>query len=135
MKTFMSLLRKSSRLEEGMKTDDIIVNLGRRTPPPMGFSGWLVRLNGETIEDLKPVFGDLHRNHAKIGERIQYLQNRPYTDRLDYISSMSNIFGYALTVEKPLNIKSPERAEYIRVIMAELTRITSHVLSRRIPFE
>ena len=64
--------------------------------------------------------GYLHRNHEKIGERNTFLQNMPYTDRLDYLSSLSNNFGYALTVEKLMNIEVPERAEYIRVIMAEL---------------
>ena len=73
--------------------------------------------------------GYLHRNHEKIGERNTYLQIMPYTDRLDYISSMSNNFGYALTVEKLMGIKPPERADYIRVMMAELTRIESHIMS------
>jgi NADH-quinone oxidoreductase subunit C/D len=72
--------------------------------------------------------GYLHRNHEKIGERCTYLQNMPFTDRLDYITSMSNNFGYALAVEQLLGIKPPERAEYIRVIMAEFTRIVSHLI-------
>ena len=71
--------------------------------------------------------GYLHRNHEKIGERNTFLQNMPFTDRLDYFCSMSNNFGYALAVEKLMGIKVPERAEYIRVMMAELTRIVNHV--------
>jgi NADH-quinone oxidoreductase subunit D/NADH-quinone oxidoreductase subunit C/D len=71
--------------------------------------------------------GYLHRNHEQIGERNTFLMNMPYTDRLDYISSMSNNFGYALTVEKLMGIEPPERAQYIRVIMAELTRIVNHL--------
>lgn len=86
-------------------------------------------VEGETIVDLQPAFGYLHRNHEKIGERNTYLQNMPFTDRLDYISSMSNNFAYALAVEKLMGVKPPERAEYIRVIMAELTRISSHFMS------
>ena len=86
-------------------------------------------LDGETIVDLKPAFGYLHRNHEKIGERNTFIQNMPFTDRLDYISSMSNNFSYALAVEKLMGVKPPERAEYIRVIMAELTRIASHFMS------
>ena len=62
-------------------------------------------LDGETIVDLKPVMGYLHRNHEKIGERNTYLQIMPYTDRLDYLSSMSNNFGYAITVEKMMGIQ------------------------------
>jgi NADH-quinone oxidoreductase subunit C/D len=76
---------------------------------------------------LEPVMGYLHRNHEKIGERNTYIMNMPFTDRLDYLSSMSNNFGYALAVEKLMGIKPPERAEYIRVMMAELTRISNHV--------
>ncbi len=85
----------------------------------------VVTLDGETVTDLKPVMGYLHRNHEKIGERNTWLQNMPFTDRLDYLCGMSNNLGYALAVEKLLGIKPPERAEYLRVIMAELTRISS----------
>jgi NADH-quinone oxidoreductase subunit D/NADH-quinone oxidoreductase subunit C/D len=88
-----------------------------------------VRLDGETIRAIKPVMGYLHRNHEKIGERNTFVMNMPFTDRLDYISSMSNNFGYALAVEKLMDLKPPERAEYIRVIMAELTRISNHLMA------
>jgi NADH:ubiquinone oxidoreductase subunit D len=71
--------------------------------------------------------GYLHRNHEKIGERNTYIMNMPYTDRLDYICSMSNNFGYALAIEKLMGIVPTERAEYIRVMMAELTRIVNHL--------
>jgi len=89
----------------------------------------VVALEGETIVDLKPVMGYLHRNHEKIGERNTYIMNMPFTDRLDYLTSMGNNFGYALAVEKLMGIKPTERAEYIRVIMAELTRIISHLFA------
>jgi NADH-quinone oxidoreductase subunit D/NADH-quinone oxidoreductase subunit C/D len=86
----------------------------------------VVSLTGETIEQLEPVMGYLHRNHEKIGERNTFLQNMPFTDRLDYFNSMSNNLGYAITVEKLMKIPVAERAEYIRVIMAELSRIQNH---------
>ena len=70
--------------------------------------------------------GYLHRNHEKIGERNTFIQNIPYTDRLDYLSSMSNNHGYVLAVEKLLDIEPPERAEWIRILMVELTRIVNH---------
>jgi NADH:ubiquinone oxidoreductase subunit D len=89
----------------------------------------VVALDGETILALKPVMGYLHRNHEKIAERNTFLQNMPFTDRLDYLSSMSNNFGYALAVEKLMKVKPPERAEYLRVIMAELTRISNHIFA------
>jgi NADH-quinone oxidoreductase subunit D/NADH-quinone oxidoreductase subunit C/D len=111
----------------GLKTDKIVVNLGPQHPSTHGVFRMVVTLNGETIEDLQPVMGYLHRNHEKIGERNTYLQNMPYTDRLDYICSMSNNMGYALAVEHLQKVKVPERAEYLRVLMVELTRICNHL--------
>jgi NADH:ubiquinone oxidoreductase subunit D len=84
-------------------------------------------LDGERIVRLQPIMGYLHRNHEKIGERNSYIMNIPYTDRLDYLTSMANNHGYVLAVEKLTAMEVPERAEYIRVIMAELTRIASHL--------
>src|SRR5204862_3405507 len=85
-----------------------------------------VVLDGEKVVKLKPVFGYLHRNHEKIGEGTTYLGSMPYTDRLDYFCSMTNNWAYALSVEKLAGLAVPERAEYIRVIMAELTRLINH---------
>lgn len=110
-----------------LETDQIIVNLGPQHPSTHGVFRMVVTMDGETITDLQPVMGYLHRNHEQIGERNTFLMNMPYTDRLDYLSAMSNNFGYALAVEKLMGIKPPERAEYIRVMMAELTRIASHL--------
>ena len=86
-----------------------------------------VELEGETVVKLKPVFGYLHRNHEKIGEGTSYLGSMPYTDRLDYFNSMTNNWAYALSVETLAGIEVPERAEYIRVITAELSRLQNHV--------
>ena len=113
--------------EDSIETDHLVVNLGPQHPSTHGVFRMVVTLEGETIRHLEPVMGYLHRNHEKIGERNTFIQNMPFTDRLDYLSSMSNNFGYALAVEKLMGIKPPERAEYIRVIMAELTRICNHV--------
>ena len=110
-----------------MKTDHIVVNLGPQHPSTHGVFRVVLTLDGETIVDLQPVMGYLHRNHEKIGERNTYLMNMPFTDRLDYICSMSNNLGYALAVEKLMNLKPPERAEYIRVMMVEFTRICNHL--------
>jgi NADH-quinone oxidoreductase subunit C/D len=112
-----------------IKTDHVIVNLGPQHPSTHGVFRMVVALDGETILALKPVMGYLHRNHEKIGERNTFLQNMPFTDRLDYLSSMSNNFGYALAVEKLMGVNPPERAEYLRVIMAELTRISNHIFA------
>ncbi len=111
----------------GISTEQVIVNLGPQHPSTHGVFRMAAKLDGETVVDLKPVMGYLHRNHEKIGERNTYLGIMPYTDRLDYFNSMSNNFGYALAVEKLMGITPPERAEYIRVMMAELTRIVNHL--------
>ncbi len=110
-----------------LRTERLVVNMGPQHPSTHGVFRMVVTLDGETIVRLEPVMGYLHRNHEKIGERNMYLQNMPYTDRLDYICSMSNNLGYAIAVEKLLGIKPPERAEYLRVIMAEFTRIVNHL--------
>ena len=128
-RSLYDLLKKIQQEGDGMKTDRIIVNMGPQHPSTHGVFRMVVVLEGETVVELKPVMGYLHRNHEKIGERNTYLQNIPFTDRLDYISSMSNNFGYVLAVEKLMNIKPPERADYLRVMMAELTRISSHIMS------
>ena len=88
-----------------------------------------VALDGERVVKLKPVFGYLHRNHEKIAEKASYLAAMPYTDRLDYFCSLTNNWAYALAVEKLAGLEVPERAEYIRVITAELTRIQNHASS------
>jgi NADH-quinone oxidoreductase subunit D/NADH-quinone oxidoreductase subunit C/D len=128
-KPLYELLKKVQQDGEGIKTDRIIVNLGPQHPSTHGVFRMVAVMEGETIVELKPVMGYLHRNHEKIGERNTFLQNIPFTDRLDYISSMSNNFGYVLAVEKLMNIKLPERADFIRVMMAELTRISSHIMT------
>jgi NADH-quinone oxidoreductase subunit C/D len=112
---------------KGLDTEQIIVNLGPQHPSTHGVFRVVVTLEGETIVELKPVMGYLHRNHEKIGERNTYLMNIPFTDRLDYICAMSNNLGYVLAVEKLMGIALPERAEYIRVMMVELTRIVNHL--------
>ena len=87
-----------------MKTDTVVVNMGPQHPSTHGVFRFVVALNGETILALKPVVGYLHRNHEKIAERNTFLLNMPFTDRLDYLSSMSNNFGYALAIEKLMGI-------------------------------
>ncbi len=127
---YSSLARAKIHAESSeIKTDTVVVNMGPQHPSTHGVFRIVVELDGETILSLKPVMGYLHRCHEKIGERNTFLQNMPFTDRLDYLSSMSNNFGYALAVEKLMGILPPERAEYLRVIMAELTRISNHVFA------
>ncbi len=107
--------------------DLLEVSMGPHHPSTHGVFRMQVTLDGETIVRLKPVFGYLHRNHEKLAEGITYLSSMPYTDRLDYFCSMTNNWAYALAVEKLAGLAVPERAEYVRVILAELTRLLNHV--------
>jgi NADH-quinone oxidoreductase subunit D len=102
------------------------LSLGPHHPSTHGVFRMDVVLDGERVVKLKPVFGYLHRNHEKIAESASYLGSMPYTDRLDYIGSLTNNWAYALAVEKLAGVQVPERAEYIRVITAELTRLQNH---------
>jgi len=103
------------------------VSLGPHHPSTHGVFRMDVQLEGETIVDLIPYFGYLHRNHEKIGESLPYEGIMPYTDRLDYLCPMTNNWGYALAVERMAGIEVPPRAEYLRVILAELTRLANHL--------
>jgi NADH-quinone oxidoreductase subunit D len=102
------------------------VSMGPQHPSTHGVFRMDVALDGEQVVKLKPVFGYLHRNHEKIAENESYLGSMPYTDRLDYICSITNNWAYALAVETLAGIKVPERAEYLRVITGELTRLQNH---------
>jgi NADH:ubiquinone oxidoreductase subunit D/NADH:ubiquinone oxidoreductase subunit C len=123
-----ALARYTVEQDDGMSTDRIVINMGPHHPSTHGVFRAVMTLDGETIVGLKPVLGYLHRNHDKIGERNTYIQNMPFTDRLDYFNSMTNNFGYAITVEKLMGIEVAERAEYIRVIVSELSRIQNHLV-------
>lgn len=123
---YASLKNYQAETPDGIKTDHVLVNLGPQHPSTHGVFRVVVMLDGETVVRMKPVMGYLHRNHEKIGERNTYLQIMPYTDRLDYFNSMTSNWGYAMAVEKLMGVSVPERAEYIRVIMSELTRIQNH---------
>ena len=112
-----------------LKTERILLNLGPQHPSTHGVFRMVLALEGENVVGLEPEIGYLHRCHEKIGERNTYIMNIPFTDRLDYITSMSNNLGYVLAVEKLMGLQVPERADYIRVIMAELTRVISHFIA------
>ena len=109
-----------------LKTQELQINIGPQHPSTHGVFRLVVTVDGETIVDLKPVFGYLHRNHEQLAEVSTYIQMMPFTDRLDYFNSMANNFGLAIAVEKLAGIEVPQRANYIRVLMAELTRILNH---------
>ena len=110
-----------------LKTEHFIINIGPQHPSTHGVFRLRLTLDGEVIVDVEPVFGYLHRGMEKLAEGRSYLQNIPLTDRLDYLAAMTNNHAYVMAVEKLAGISVPERAEYIRVIVAELQRIASHL--------
>ena len=113
---------------EGLETNLLEVSMGPHHPSTHGVFRMDVKLDGETVTELRPVFGYLHRNHEKLAEDMGYLGSMPFTDRLDYFCSMTNNWAYALAGEKMIDLEVPERAEYVRVIMAELTRLVNHIM-------
>lgn len=112
-----------------LKTEPIVVNIGPQHPSTHGVFRIRVLFDGEVIHDLEPVFGYLHRGSEKLAEERTYTQVVTLTDRLDYLAAMSNNLAYCLSVEKLLELEPPERGKYIRVIMAELMRIASHLMA------
>ncbi len=104
------------------------LNFGPQHPSAHGVLRLVLELDGEVVERAEPHIGLLHRGTEKLFEYKTYLQNVPYFDRFDYVSMMANEHAYALAVERLLGITPPERAQYIRVMFAELTRILNHTL-------
>jgi len=112
-----------------VKTEPVVINLGPQHPSTHGVFRLRVKFDGEVVLDVEPVFGYLHRGTEKLAESRTYVQIVTLTDRMDYTASMSNNLAYVLTVEKLAGIDVPERAQYIRVISAELARISSHLMA------
>ncbi len=113
-------------MEQAIESQLLEISLGPQHPSTHGVFRMNATLDGETIVKLKPVMGYLHRNHEQIGESISYIASFPFTDRLDYFSAMSNNLGLAIAIEQLGGIPVSERGEYVRVIMAELTRLVNH---------
>ncbi|OGQ34787.1 MAG: hypothetical protein A3A85_01010, partial [Deltaproteobacteria bacterium RIFCSPLOWO2_01_FULL_42_9] len=113
---------------EEVITKEITLNMGPQHPSTHGVLHLLLDIKGENIIKAYPDIGYLHRGTEKIAENLLYHQFVPYTDRLDYMSAMSNNLAYVQAVEKLLGIEVTERAKYIRVAAAELSRIASHLL-------
>src|SRR3972149_10095979 len=112
-----------------LTNEPLVLNIGPQHPSTHGVFRLRVTFDGEVIVDLDPVFGYLHRGVEKLAEARTYTQVIPLTDRMDYLASMTNNFAYVLAVEKLANIQVPERAQYIRVIMAEMMRLSSHLMA------
>ena len=111
------------------KVKNFTLNFGPQHPAAHGVLRLLLELSGETVIKATPHIGLLHRGTEKLIEYKNYLQALPYLDRLDYVSMLSQEHSYCLAIEKLINCKIPQRAQYIRVIFAEITRILNHLLA------
>src|SRR5687767_6172689 len=125
-----SLPRPIAEDLQDMQGEKMVLNMGPSHPSTHGVLRIILELDGEIITKAVPDIGYLHRGDEKIAENMTYTQFIPYTDRLDYLAPMANNVAYALAVEKLLGIhdKLPPRCQYLRVICAELARISSHLL-------
>ncbi len=113
-----------------LKTEEMVVNMGPQHPSTHGVLRLELVVDGEVVVDVIPHIGYLHRCFEKHCEHMtNYQQVVPYADRMDYVAAMSNEFGYVVACERMLKITVPERVEYIRVIMAEFSRIVSHLIA------
>jgi len=110
----------------GLGFHQVVVNMGPQHPSTHGVLRLVVTLDGELVKDVIPVIGYLHRGKEKLAEKRTYFQYIPIVDRTEYVAGMNCEWGYVLTVEKLAGIQPTRRAEFIRVIMAELNRIASH---------
>ena len=110
------------------KTEMLKLNIGPQHPATHGVLRLLVELEGEIIKSCEPIIGYLHRGMEKIAENRSYIQYLPMVDRVDYLSGFFNSFGYCTAIEELLDIEPTQKANYIRIIMMEFNRITSHLM-------
>lgn len=114
-------------LGDDLHSETMVVNLGPAHPATHGTIRIVAELSGEKIVDADVDVGYLHRGFEKMSETVDYNQVMPYTDRLNYVSPAINNFGWCLTIEKLLEIEVPKRAQYIRVILSEISRVADHL--------
>lgn len=130
MEERMTSERTVAGFGRSLKTEEMVLSMGPQHPSTHGVLRLELVVDGEIVVDVIPHLGYLHRCFEKHCEHMtSYQQVIPYADRMDYVAAMSNEFGYVVAVEKLLKIKVPERVEYIRVIMAEFSRIVSHLIA------
>lgn len=119
-----------TKVERDLKTEEMVVQMGPQHPSTHGVLRLEVTTEGEIVKEVKPIIGYLHRCFEKHCEQMtNYQQVIPYVDRMDYVAAMSMEWSYVLGMERMLGIQVPDRVEYIRVIMAELQRIASHIIA------
>jgi NADH-quinone oxidoreductase subunit D len=112
-----------------IRTEEMLLNVGPQHPSTHGVFRLVVKIDGEIITEATPVIGYLHRGTEKLAEDLQYTQIIPYTDRMDYLSAMTNNYVLCHAVETMMGIQIPERADFLRVMAMELGRIASHLVA------
>lgn len=123
-----NVVKQAARcIEEVLVGEEMLINMGPQHPSTHGVLNKVLKTDGEIVSQVFPQVGYLHRGLEKMAEKLNYHQFMPYTDRIDYLAAMNCNFGYARAVEKLAGIDVPRRAEYIRVVMAELNRIATHL--------
>lgn len=115
-------------VEFDVRTDEMLINMGPQHPSTHGVLRLVLRSDGEVITEITPHIGYLHRCKEKIGENLDPLQFIPYTDRMDYLAGMNMNLGYSVAVERLMKIEIPPKAQYLRIIIAEMNRIASHLV-------
>ena len=115
-------------IEFDVRTDEMLVNMGPQHPSTHGVLRLVLRTDGEIVSEVTPHIGYLHRCAEKIGENLAPKQWIPYTDRMDYLAGMNMNLGWAMAVEKLMKLELPEKAKHLRVIIAEMGRIASHLV-------
>lgn len=129
-KIYKELLRQDvSLIFTDTLDNDMILNMGPQHPATHGVLRIVLRLNGETIVNAVPELGYLHRGYEKLAENVTYNEFIPHTDRLDYIAPMSNNTAIALAIENSLGIEASPRAQWIRTLVSEMARISSHLMA------
>ncbi|HEY1068756.1 MAG TPA: NADH-quinone oxidoreductase subunit D, partial [Pirellulales bacterium] len=116
------------QIEFDVHTDELLVNMGPQHPSTHGVLRLVLRTDGEVVAEATPYIGYLHRCAEKIGENLSARQYVPYTDRMDYLAAMNMNLGWSLAVEKLLKMEVPEKGRHLRVLIAELGRIASHLV-------
>ncbi|MDH4257306.1 MAG: NADH-quinone oxidoreductase subunit D [Candidatus Aminicenantes bacterium] len=117
----------TTRIQKEARKESLLINMGPSHPAMHGTIRIMLELDGERVLNSEVEVGYLHRGFEKTCEHKTYFNLLPYTDRMNYVSPLINNLGYVMTMEKMLGIEAPEKAQYIRVIMSELSRISDHL--------
>ena len=128
-KLYKKLLEDQNLSIEDALENEMVINMGPQHPATHGVLRLVLRLDGETVVKVVPELGYLHRGYEKMAESMSYIEYIPHTDRLDYTATLCNNVAYVLAVEKLAGIEAPKRAQFIRMIVAELARIAAHMVA------